>query len=259
MMSSHNDDKLLTIGQLAKRANLRPSALRYYEAEGLLEPSAYTNAGYRLYGPDAEQTLAFIQHAQRLGFSLADINTLLRLRKAGAADHEALARIAEERYLALERQLTPLLALRHELGLFLHDLQVQAQAGNVSSDTPIERLIERVCADQSAQPPDTMLDWLLDYTGCQLTSNEGRSLITQLSGQHVHVWQDNSAYHVLVVSADPAIGAALERLACLEADCYATDEGQRPQVHHDAEGYRFVAHGDHAFLFARLFLALERS
>ncbi|MCG8349366.1 MAG: MerR family transcriptional regulator [Chloroflexales bacterium] len=257
-MRSHNGDKLLTIGQLAKRANLRPSALRYYEAEGLLEPNAYTDSGYRLYGPDAERTLAFIQHAQRLGFSLADIHTLLRLRKAGAADHEALARIAEERYLALEQQLTPLLALRHELGLFLRDLQAQTQVGNVPNDTSIERLIERVCADQSAQPPETMLNWLLDYTGCQLTSAEGQTLIAQLSGQHVHVWQDNSAYHVLVVSDDPAIGVALKRLAQLEADCRATSEDQRPEVHHDAEGYRFVARGDHAFLFARLFLALEQ-
>ena len=55
--------KKLTIGQLAKRAGLRPSALRYYEEQRLLFPDERTDAGYRLYGAAAEHTLSFIQQA----------------------------------------------------------------------------------------------------------------------------------------------------------------------------------------------------
>ena len=48
---------MLTIGELARRVGLRTSALRYYEKEGLLEPTERSEAGYRLYAPEAEETL----------------------------------------------------------------------------------------------------------------------------------------------------------------------------------------------------------
>ncbi len=67
----------LTIGALAKRARVAPSVLRYYEKEGLLRPGLRSAAGYRLYGPEAERTLLFINRAKRLGFSLDDIRQFL--------------------------------------------------------------------------------------------------------------------------------------------------------------------------------------
>ncbi len=68
---------MLTIGKLAKLVGLRTSALRYYEAEGLLFPNGRSESGYRLYKPEAARRLYLIQRAQRLGFSLANIRTLL--------------------------------------------------------------------------------------------------------------------------------------------------------------------------------------
>jgi MerR family Zn(II)-responsive transcriptional regulator of zntA len=47
----------LTIGQLAKKVGVRTSTLRFYEDEGVLIPSGRTDAGYRLYSPDAIQRL----------------------------------------------------------------------------------------------------------------------------------------------------------------------------------------------------------
>ena len=102
----------LTIGKLAKRVGLRPSALRYYEEQGLLTPAGRTPAGYRLYDATAERTLRFVQRAQRLGFSLADIHTLLQ---SASLSDQAVVALAEERFLALERRLTEQLVLRHEL------------------------------------------------------------------------------------------------------------------------------------------------
>ncbi len=247
----------LTIGQLAKRAGLRTSALRYYEEQGLLAPVGRTESGYRLYAPEAEQTLRFIQRAQRLGFSLANIRALLDSQQDGGLSAETATRIAQNRYLELERQVTRLLVLRHELELFLRDM---ASSPDSARAKPLfDHLLDHICIDPSAQPAETMLDWLMMYTGCNLTTATGQRLVESLRGQHVHVWQKEDDYHILIVSDDPAVGTALEALAQLEADCQAhAHTHQVPELMHDNEGYLLVARGDNAFIFARLFLALEK-
>jgi MerR family copper efflux transcriptional regulator len=247
----------LTIGQLAKRVGLRTSALRYYEEQGLLAPVGRTESGYRLYAPEAEQTLRFIQRAQRLGFSLADIRTLLKSHQDGGLSAETAIRIAQNRYLELERQVTRLLVLQHELELFLRDMV--ASPDNAPAKPLFDHLLDHICADPSSQPTETMLDWLMTYTNCSLTTAEGQRLIESLRGQHVHVWQKGDDYAILIVSDDPAVGAALEALAQLEGNCQAhAHTHQVPELMHNNEGYLFIARGDNAFIFARLFLALEK-
>jgi MerR family mercuric resistance operon transcriptional regulator len=70
----------LTVGQVARRAGVNPQSVLYYERRRLLAPARRTDAGYRLYGPEAVSVIAFIKNAQGLGFSLAEIARLLRLR-----------------------------------------------------------------------------------------------------------------------------------------------------------------------------------
>ena len=113
----------LTIGQLGKLTQLPPSTLRYYEKEGLLQPDGRSDSGYRLYQPQTAERLHLIQRAQRLGFSLADIRTLLAGWDEGTIGSDTLSQLAENRFIALEKQLTELLVLRHELDLFLQDVQ----------------------------------------------------------------------------------------------------------------------------------------
>jgi MerR family transcriptional regulator, redox-sensitive transcriptional activator SoxR len=67
---------LLSIGDLASRVGLQPSALRFYEDAGLL-PAPERVSGQRQYGPEAEQLLLFVRFCQRVGFSLAEIRELL--------------------------------------------------------------------------------------------------------------------------------------------------------------------------------------
>jgi len=241
---------------LAKQLGLRPSTLRYYEEEGLLEPTERSEAGYRLYDAQAEQTLTFIQRAQRLGFSLADIRVLLRGWQSNDLSHEAVLNTAEARYLALEQQITPLLVLQHELQLFLQDITHRPQSQ--PDPAHLERLIERICNNPPDQPVETMLDWLLAQMNCQLREPKGQRLLNRLRGQHVHIWQVEQEYHILVVSDDPTIGEALQELAELEADCLTAGPNQPvPELLLDDEGYLFIARGKHAFIFARLFMALE--
>jgi DNA-binding transcriptional MerR regulator len=247
-------DSRLTIGQLANIAQTRPSTLRYYEKEGLLKPNGRTDSGYRLYKPETAERLFLIQRAQRLGFSLADIRTLLAGWDEGQIDSDTLSLLAENRFIALEKQLTELLVLRHELDLFLQD--VQANQATLQQDQ-LSNLLARLCSHPAAQTPaSTLLDWLGHYGGCVLNTAVGHQLLNTLRGQHVHVWQENDAYHILVVSKDPIIGEALRQLTQLEANCNLHTNAA-PLFSHNDEGFLLSATGDSSFILARLFLALE--
>src|SRR5690349_14826086 len=158
------DQDRLTIGELARRVHLRTSALRYYEEQGLLHPAERSESGYRLYSPKAEQTIQFIQRAQRLGFSLTDIHRLLAGADQQAMDDPGVVQLAEERFVAIERQLTELLVLRHEMRLFLADLNDEG-----AHQPTFERLLGRICMGPPAQlSAQSILDWLIERTHCVL-------------------------------------------------------------------------------------------
>ncbi len=65
----------LTIGEVARRAGLRPSALRYYESIGLLPVPRRVN-GRRRYDPSTVQQLTVVQFARQAGFTIAEMQTL---------------------------------------------------------------------------------------------------------------------------------------------------------------------------------------
>jgi MerR family transcriptional regulator, redox-sensitive transcriptional activator SoxR len=87
------DDATLTIGQVARRAGLNVSAIRFYEAEGLL-PETLRVSGRRRYSEDVFARLGVIDVAKRAGFSLDDIRTLLDARDAGEPAHASLKELA---------------------------------------------------------------------------------------------------------------------------------------------------------------------
>ncbi len=244
----------LSIGQLAKQVGIRTSALRYYEEQGLLTPVGRNASGYRLYAPEAENTLRFIHRAQQLGFSLNDIHALLQGWLKGDLSNQALTQTAEQRYFALERQVTALLVQQHELALFLTDLHERTRGP--SSSAVFEQLLERVCANPGNEHASSMLHWLGERTGCKLTSEQALGIFENLRGQHFHVWQEDDRYKILVVSQDPAVGEALKTLSSLEASCDVHPH-QNPVLDHNEEGYLLEAKGEEAFIFARIFLALE--
>jgi MerR family redox-sensitive transcriptional activator SoxR len=90
------EDGTLTIGQVAKRAGLNLSAIRYYEAKGLL-PKAPRISGQRRYGEDTLARLGVIDVAKRAGFSLDDIRILLDADDAGEPAHERLQELARRK------------------------------------------------------------------------------------------------------------------------------------------------------------------
>lgn len=87
------DDSNLTIGEVANRAGLNVSAIRYYEAEGLL-PTPPRVAGQRRYNDETLSRLGVIDVAKRAGFSLDDIRVLLDASDKGEPAHNQLQELA---------------------------------------------------------------------------------------------------------------------------------------------------------------------
>jgi MerR family redox-sensitive transcriptional activator SoxR len=85
------DGKQLAIGEVAHRAGMTASRIRYYEARGLLTPPGRVS-GKRRYGSDVLRRLAIIDAAQRVGFGLDEIRDLLGSRDELA--HERLRQLA---------------------------------------------------------------------------------------------------------------------------------------------------------------------
>ena len=86
-------NETLTIGQLAQEFGLNTSAIRYYEANGVL-PEPARASGQRRYGPDAVRRLEVLDVAKRAGFSLDEARVLLQSADAGTPAFEALRELA---------------------------------------------------------------------------------------------------------------------------------------------------------------------
>ncbi len=73
----------MRIGDLARRAEVTPRTLRYYESLGLLQPAARRSGGFRLYDEAAVRRLAHIRQLKELlGFSLDEVREILRSEDA---------------------------------------------------------------------------------------------------------------------------------------------------------------------------------
>ncbi len=101
---------MLTIGEVAERANVATSALRFYEREGLVS-SWRTEGGQRRYQREVLRRVAFVRAAQRVGLSLDEIRAALATLPDGrtptASDWQRLSRqwrpVLDRRIAELER------------------------------------------------------------------------------------------------------------------------------------------------------------
>jgi DNA-binding transcriptional MerR regulator len=113
-MGEDREKPALKIGDLAKPFGLNVRTLRYYEALGLLPAPIRTQSGYRHYSEEDERLLRFVLQAKRVGFSLEEIQQIMRLGAHGAACgyvRQILARHLEE----IKARITNLQRLRDEL------------------------------------------------------------------------------------------------------------------------------------------------
>lgn len=109
----------LTIGHLARRAEVATSTVRYYERIRLLTPPRRTESNYRLYTDDTVERLRFIRAAQVAGLTLADIRTLLAYRDGETAPCAEIQTLLESRLSQVEDNLRELRHVRRVLRSFL--------------------------------------------------------------------------------------------------------------------------------------------
>ena len=93
---------LLTVSEVAARSGFAPSALRFYEAQGLLS-AARTSGGQRRYERSVLRRLAFIRAARNIGLSLEEIAEVTGVAVETAKSRLRYARAKLRQSLAGER------------------------------------------------------------------------------------------------------------------------------------------------------------
>ena len=137
----------LTIGQVAKKSQVKIDTVRYYERRGIIPEPPRRNSGYRQYPEDAVTRIRFIRWAKDLGFTLKEIGVLLALRldpRATSRDvrTRAKAKIADidEKFRTLQRMKKALAGLE------------AACSGRASvSDCPILEALEEVSVERKTK------------------------------------------------------------------------------------------------------------
>ena len=112
---------MFKIGKLATVAEVSADTLRFYEREGLIAPSSKSAAGYRLYDQDAVVRVRFIKQARDCGFTLAEIQQLLVLRRQSEACCGDVRQRAIEKKLQLEAKIRALSAMSKALDHLIAD------------------------------------------------------------------------------------------------------------------------------------------
>ena len=110
---------MLTIGHVARRVGIRPSAIRYYEAQGILNPTDRRPNGYRVYTDDAVKLLLFVRRAQALGITLKEIKPLLNLASQGQQPCTHVKELARNHLRDINDKIRELQTLRNELHALL--------------------------------------------------------------------------------------------------------------------------------------------
>ncbi|MET7608941.1 heavy metal-responsive transcriptional regulator [Streptomyces avermitilis] len=123
------------ISQLAERSGVPATTLRFYEDAGLL-PADRTPSGYRVYGEDAVERLAFISSAKLLGLALDEIRELLDVREEGvcASVRARMLPLAADRIAETDGRIAELRAFSAHLAGVHTELSGPAPSGACGPD-----------------------------------------------------------------------------------------------------------------------------
>lgn len=117
---SSDSGKTMTIGHLAKSANVGVETIRYYQTLDLL-PVPQRLGSYRHYPVALISRIHFIKRAQELGFTLKEISSLLKLQDG--TDRASIRSIASDRIRQIESKLEDLQHMREVLSHLVHECE----------------------------------------------------------------------------------------------------------------------------------------
>ena len=106
-------DGELSIGSLAKAADVNVETIRYYQRRGLLDEPSKPMGGHRRYTATAAMRVRFIKRAQQLGFTLEEIRELLLLEDGQSCREARL--LAERKLELIETRVADLNRMRRSL------------------------------------------------------------------------------------------------------------------------------------------------
>lgn len=124
-MEKNRTQHTLKIGELARRFGMKVSALRYYEDIGLLS-AGRTENGYRLYSEADAERLGFVLQAKRVGFTLEEIQEVIRLGQHGKACGYVRQTLARH-LVAIDAKIKELESVRAELSALNAEWQEPGQ------------------------------------------------------------------------------------------------------------------------------------
>ncbi|MCK3654527.1 Cu(I)-responsive transcriptional regulator [Pasteurellaceae bacterium Macca] len=101
----------MNISEMAKRTNLSAKQIRDYEKRGLLPLSQRSLSNYRQYSEEEVARLQFISNARKVGFSLSQIEALLRLNDDEGRSRCEVKRLTEQHIRQIEQQIADLEAM----------------------------------------------------------------------------------------------------------------------------------------------------
>jgi DNA-binding transcriptional MerR regulator len=98
-----------------------PDTLRHYERLGVLPKPPRTNGGHRDYPANPLERVRLVQSALKVGFSLPELATILRMRDSGEVPCHRVRAIAEHKLREVKQQINDLLRMRDQLERILKD------------------------------------------------------------------------------------------------------------------------------------------
>lgn len=139
----------MNIGELAKRTGLTHSRIRFYERTGLLQTAERRPNGYRTYPPETALMLELITTAQKAGFSLDEIRTLLPADLAHW-EHEALIDALRRKVADIEALEARLAQSKAQLAALIDD--IEAKPGDMDCADNARRVLSHVLGKEMAKP-----------------------------------------------------------------------------------------------------------
>jgi DNA-binding transcriptional MerR regulator len=117
----------MRIGQLAEATGVSTDTIRYYEKIGLLPAPQRSGSGYREYPSGARNRLRVIRNAVQLGFPLAEIAKVLRVRDSGGAPCRQVRDYAQQVVGEIDQRIAQLTTERDSLLEMIRGWDTQLQ------------------------------------------------------------------------------------------------------------------------------------
>ncbi len=120
---SANPAPSLRIGEVARRTGLPVKTIRYYCDQGLLQPRARSESGYRLFDEENLAELTIIRSLRAMDVSIPELVRILEVRRAGVCNCSVLKDSITAKMESIKLRIDELAAIKDELARLLGSWQ----------------------------------------------------------------------------------------------------------------------------------------